>query len=50
MSEYLMVDVSPQVSVMFEDEKPIRVFVDINAVVDELNESVERAKDLIKKQ
>lgn len=45
-----MVDVSPQVSVMFEDEKPIRVFVDINAVVGEINESVERAKDLIKKQ
>lgn len=50
MSELLMVDVNPQVSVMFKDKMPVRVFIDINinSAVDEVGECVERAKEIIK--
>lgn len=48
MSEYLMVDVNPQVSVMFEDSKPVRVFIDIDAAVERLDECIKSAVNTVK--
>lgn len=49
MSEFAMVDVSPQISVMFQNNKPVRVFIDINAVSEEVSGLVEKAKEIFDK-
>lgn len=45
MNECLMVDLSPQISVMFQDNKAVRAFIDINAVAEQVNELIEKAKE-----
>ncbi len=46
MNEYLMVEVNPQVSVMFKEKKPVKAFIDINAEAEQLDELVKKAIEL----
>ena len=49
MNKYLMVEVSPQVTVMFQGDKAVRAFIDINADEEQTTELIELAKELFVK-
>lgn len=47
MNEYLMVEINPQVSVMFKDKQPVRAFIDIDAATEQLDKLLRTAVETI---